>query len=128
MTSSMEGKIAAAQRKMERSMLGITYKDRKTNGWVRSQTKVKDILRSAKEGKWRWAGHVSRLKYNRWTIRITDWTPRYGRRKRGRPNKRWRDELDQFWKGTTWMREAQDMSNWREHAEAFVQQWNTKKG
>ena len=33
-------KFAAAQTKMERSMLNITYKDRRTNIWVRERTKL----------------------------------------------------------------------------------------
>ena len=41
MTTKLEKKIAAAQHNMERNMLGITYKDRKTNKWVREQTKTK---------------------------------------------------------------------------------------
>ena len=35
-----QNKLAGAQTKMERSMLNITYKDRKTNIWVRERTKV----------------------------------------------------------------------------------------
>ena len=33
----------AALTKMERSMLNIAYKDRKTNVWVRERTKVIDV-------------------------------------------------------------------------------------
>ena len=124
LTGKMANSLAVAQRKMERRIIGITYRDRKTNLWVRSQTNVEDILRSAKEKKWRWAGHVSRMRDNRWTIRMTEWTPRNGKRSRGRPNRRWRDELDKYWKTTTWGREAQNRNNWIKNAEAFVQQWN----
>ena len=35
---------AAAQTKMERSMLKITYRDRKTNIWVREKTKVTVVI------------------------------------------------------------------------------------
>ena len=35
-----QNKLAAAQTKMERSKLNITYKDRKTNIWVRERTKL----------------------------------------------------------------------------------------
>ncbi|KAG1714568.1 N-acetylgalactosamine kinase [Nymphon striatum] len=45
LTTKMERKLAATQHNMERSMLNITYKDRKTNRWIREQTKVKDIMR-----------------------------------------------------------------------------------
>ncbi len=39
-TKQAQNKLAAAQTKMERSMLNITYKDRRTNIWVRASTKV----------------------------------------------------------------------------------------
>ena len=47
---------------MERKMLGISLKDRKTNLWIRQQTRVKDILAESKRVKWRWAGHVIKLR------------------------------------------------------------------
>ncbi len=34
---------------MERSMLNITYKDRKTNIWVRERTKVIDIINTVRK-------------------------------------------------------------------------------
>ena len=43
-----QNKLAAAQTKIERSMLNITYKYRKTNIWVRERTKVIDIINTKK--------------------------------------------------------------------------------
>ena len=43
LTKQAQNKLAAAQAKMKRSMLNITYKDRKTNIWVRERTKVIEI-------------------------------------------------------------------------------------
>ena len=43
-TKHAQNKLAAAQTKMERSMLNITYKDRKTNIWAREKTNVIDII------------------------------------------------------------------------------------
>ncbi len=40
LTKQAKNKLAAAQTKMERSMLNITYKDRGTNTWVRERTKL----------------------------------------------------------------------------------------
>ena len=37
LTKQAQNKLAAAQTKMERSMLNITYKDRRTNIWVRDE-------------------------------------------------------------------------------------------
>ena len=39
LTKQAQNKLAAAQTKMQRSKLNITYKDRKTNIWVRERTK-----------------------------------------------------------------------------------------
>jgi len=35
-------------------MLGITRRDRKTNEWIRAQTKVEDVIMTAKKMKWKW--------------------------------------------------------------------------
>ena len=43
LTKEAQDKLVAAQTKMERSMLNITYKDRNMNIWVRERTKVIDI-------------------------------------------------------------------------------------
>ena len=40
LTIQAKNKLAAAQTKMERSMLRITYRDRTTNIWVREKTKL----------------------------------------------------------------------------------------
>ena len=75
LTKQAQNKLAAAQTKMERSMLNITYKDRKTNIWVRERTKVIDIINTVRKMKWSWAGHINRLKDDRWTSRVTTWRP-----------------------------------------------------
>ena len=123
LTTKMERKLAAAQHNMERSMLNITYKDRKTNKWIREQTKVKDIMKVIKQRKWKWAGHVSRRRDGRWSTKITEWTPLDGKRNRGRQRKRWRDEIGQFWHDANWYKYARERDKWRDHAEAFIQQW-----
>ena len=75
LTKQAQNKLAVAQTKMERSMLNITYKDRKTNIWVREKTKVIDIISNVRKMKWSWAGHINRLKDDRWTTRVTTWRP-----------------------------------------------------
>ena len=110
---------------MERSMLNITYKDRKTNIWVREKTKVIDIITTVRKMKWSWAGHINRLKDDRWTSRVTTWRPYDKKRRQGRPAKRWRDDLDKYWSDTIWQRKAQDRVIWRQHAEAFAQPRDT---
>ena len=50
LTSRANNMLAAAQTKMERSMLNITYRDRKTNIWVREKTNVTDVIEQFKDG------------------------------------------------------------------------------
>ncbi len=52
LTKQAHNKLAAARTKMERSMLNITYKDRRSDIWVRERTKVIDIISNARKMKW----------------------------------------------------------------------------
>ena len=94
---------------------------RKTNIWVREMTKVIDIINTVRKMKWSCAGHITRLKDDRWTSRVTTWTPYDKKRRQGRPAKRWRDDLDKYWSDTIWQKTAQDRVIWRRRAEAFAQ-------
>ncbi|KAI5642043.1 hypothetical protein NE865_05735 [Phthorimaea operculella] len=73
--------------------------------------------------KWDWAGHVCRMHPDTWAILATKWIPQDGRRRRGRPRRRWRDDIDAFLQN--WQSEAQDRDEWRNRGEAFAQQWDT---
>ena len=106
LTKQAQNKLAAAQTKMERCMLNITYKDRRTNIWVREKTQLIDIMCTVRKMKWSWAGHINRLKDNRWTSRVTTWRPYDKKRRQGRPAKRWRDDLDKYWSDTIWQRSS----------------------
>ena len=99
LTSQAKNKLAAAQTKMERSMLNIIYRDRKTNIWVIEKTKVTDVIEQVRRRKWTWAEHVSRIRDNRWTSRITTWKTYERKTHTGRAVSWWRDDLDDYWKG-----------------------------
>ena len=75
--------------------------------------------------KWSWARHTNRFKKDRWTLRVTIWTP-YDKK----------DQGDQSSGGvtadTTWTNAGgtrsgrrQDRLTWTRHAEAFAQQRDT---
>ena len=66
-------------------------------------TGVTEIIHKIKQDKWRWAGHVAKRNDHRWTIRLTEWQPREGKRRRGRQKRRWRDDITAYI-GTTWAR------------------------
>ena len=69
---------------MEKSMLGISIKDRKRASQIR---KVKDI----KGQSWKYVEHVARGEDNRVNKRMTDWTKREGKKNSRRPDKRWKN-------------------------------------
>ena len=50
---------------------------------------------------------------DRRTARITSWKPCRRKRSHGRPGKRWRDEIDTFWKDNIWQRGPQDRQTWK---------------
>ncbi|GBP92005.1 Putative uncharacterized transposon-derived protein F52C9.6 [Eumeta japonica] len=107
---------------MERSMVGIKRKDKVRNSNIRSKTKVQDITLKIRRQKWKWAGHMIRGK-DKWSKIITQWYPRDGKRKRGRPQRRWDDDIRQV-AGTTWGRVAIERREWRRLEEAFAT-WQT---
>ena len=122
LTKRMEQRLRVTQRSMERAMLGITRMDRQRNECIRGQTQVQDVIQKVKRLKWQWAGHIARMTDNRWTKLVTEWLPLNEKRKRGRPKTRWVDEIEMMY-GVTWMRTARDRTLWKNHEEAFIQQW-----
>lgn len=118
-TSKLKNKIITSQRSMERSILKIKKIQKIRHTAIRQKTKVIDALSYSKKLKWRWAGHVARLKDNRWTKTTTLWLGPSGQRKRGRPNTRWIDDITKI-AGTHWMREAEDREKWSSLEEAFT--------
>lgn len=73
---------------------------------IRNITKAKDGFTHAQSLKWRWAGHVARLRDKRWTKRVTTWAAPQGKRKRGRPIASWEDEIKKT-AGPNWIHVAQ---------------------
>ena len=71
-----------------------------------------DIIEYTLKQKWRWAGHLARTKDNRWTKRCTEWQPRRGKRSRGRPSRKWQDDITRK-EGTTWNQKATDRGQWK---------------
>ena len=111
--------LSVAQRKIERIMFGITLHDHKRNTWIRHQTGVNYIIDVIKKGIHGWAGYIARFKDNRWTKRVTEWTPREWTRRQGRPTTRWRDSLIRHL-GPAWPRIARDRRLWRQFREGFL--------
>ncbi|CAL1683895.1 unnamed protein product [Lasius platythorax] len=106
---------------MERSMLGITLRDRVSSQIIRQRTKIQDVERVAIL-KWSWAGHLARTTDERWTKRVLEWRPREeAYRSRGRPPTRWTDDIKRIC--PNWIQEAQQRDRWNELRKTYVQQW-----
>ena len=71
-------------------MLNVKLNDRIRDTIIRQRTRVTDIVQYLTNTKWKWAGHIARMKDNRWTIRSTEWQIK-GVRSVGRPKRRWRE-------------------------------------
>ena len=122
LTKTIVHKLQVAQRAMERKILGIKITAKIPNEEISVKTNILNIIKHITNTKWRWAGHVARMQDNRWTIRTTDWQVRKGRRPRGRPKMRWKDDIMK-WQGATWTRIAKDRKKWKELTEGYFQQW-----
>ena len=59
---------------------------------------VEDWVVAQRRRHWRWAGHVARAQDIRWSKELLHWISRRGWRARGRPVKRWDDEIVKFLK------------------------------
>eukprot|EP00795_Rhopilema_esculentum_P007734 gene7734-biopygen8973 len=87
LTNRHREKLAVTQRSMERSMLGVTRRDKIRNEDLRSRTGVKDVIEKVIEAKGK-------------------------KRGKGKPKRRWRDEIEQK-AGSTWTQSAQNRDEWR---------------
>ena len=65
-------KLRTTQRSMERAIIGVTKRDHLTNKKVRELSGTNDIISTIKKLKWSWAGHIARMKDNRWTQRTME--------------------------------------------------------
>ena len=67
-----------------------------------------------------WAGHVARMSNTRWAKITSEWTLTEGKRVRGRPKRRCRDNIEDVC-SSHWMRVAQNRRAGRELVEAICQ-------
>ena len=77
--------LSVVQLKGERIMFGITLRVHKRNTWIQHQTGVNYIINVTTKGMREWTEHIARFKDNRWTKRVTQWTPREWTCRQGRP-------------------------------------------
>lgn len=117
-TDKIKNKILSCQHAMERSILKLRKIDKTRNADIRNKTNFKDALKHAMTLKWKWAGHLARYLDNRWTLQTTKWLGPTGKRQKGRPKKRWADDIVKT-AGKNWMITAQNRQTWIKMEEAF---------
>ena len=93
LTTNLHEKLRICQTKIERKLLNIRQVQRIKNEDIR---KITDVIQRTKRLKWSWAGHISRIEDQRWTKLVSKWIPSDEKRPKGRPRKRWGDDLRQF--------------------------------
>ena len=101
-------------------MLNVKLKDRIRKTIVRQRTRVTDTVQYVTNTKWKWAGHIARMRDNRWTIRNTEWQIK-GVRSVGKPKRQWRDDIVGQ-QGAVWTRIAKDRERWGTLAEGYFPQ------
>ncbi|KAK2185576.1 hypothetical protein NP493_228g07008 [Ridgeia piscesae] len=118
LTTDTERRIQAMEMRCLRKLLSITYRDHISNKEVRNRTRQaigphEDLLTTVKRRKLKWYGHITRSTGLANTI--LQGTVQGGRR-RGRPKKRWEDNIPE-WTGMTLsaaMRKTERREEWRE--------------
>ena len=89
-TERQVGKMEVAKLKMVRWALGVTRKEKIRNEYVRGTAKIAKLGDKLWNARLRWYGHVKRREECYVRKRMMEVTVP-GRRKRGRPRKRWMD-------------------------------------
>ena len=90
LTKRQEAEIEVAELKMLRFSLGVTRKDKTRNGYTRGTARRERFGEKPRDARQRWYGHVRRRDYGyigRRMLRME--LP--GKRKRGRPDRRFMD-------------------------------------
>ena len=78
-----------------------------------------DATQLIRKNMWKWAGHIARMKDNRWTYKVTH-NQVYGKRKQGKPKARWRDALRTLLRNNLYSQIAADRAKWARLGEAFA--------
>ncbi|XP_050497794.1 uncharacterized protein LOC126878967 [Diabrotica virgifera virgifera] len=89
-----KSKIKAMEMNYWRRCCRLTRLDRVRNEDIRRQMEIDlDIIDTIEAKRLNWYGHLQRMPENRWPKKIEKWTPPT-RRKRGRPRRSWREDVE----------------------------------
>jgi len=107
------------QWKWKETCSNLRWEESRTNTSIREEMELPANLMRVKDYKWKWAGHVVRAERDpAWDGCMKDWIPP-GKRKRGRPRKRWEDNIRQV-VGPNWIEKATDRHQWNNMREAYI--------
>ena len=117
-TAGITNRLNVFHRRCLRTILSISWRDHVTNEKLMKMAEMRDLQDIVIERRRRFAGHILRLPEERPAKVAMTWTPRMGRRKKGRPKKTWRqtfrEDLDEM--GMAWNSAAEtanDRVKWR---------------
>ena len=114
-------KIDTTQNSIERSILGLKKTDRIKIKDIKQRLRNNtNVVRYVRRQKWRWAGHVARLKDDRWTYKSTFWHLSQFKRKKGHQLTRWSDDFHKFLRSKNFQRIAIDRTEWERLQETFA--------
>ena len=114
-------KIKVAQNSIERSMLNLKIKDKVKLSHIKNQLCENiNAVNHVRKLKWKWAGHVARLKDDRWTHKTTFWYLTHMKRKQGRQATRWSDDINNFLATKNFQKIASDRKEWDRLQETFA--------
>jgi hypothetical protein len=85
-------KLEAAQMKFSRAVVRLTAVDKIINAEIRARPNVKNIVQEIEYYQSGWVKHVERMRNTRLPQQALKYKPT-GRRDRGRPRIRWRDQI-----------------------------------
>ena len=112
-TKKQVEQMEVAEMKMLRFAVGVTRKDKIRNEHIRSTVKVERLVMKMREGRLRWYGHVTRRDQEYVGRKIME-MELPGKRKRGRPKRRFLDVVKEDMKevGAKEM-DIEDRKMWR---------------
>ncbi|KAJ4450742.1 hypothetical protein ANN_02172 [Periplaneta americana] len=79
LTAKLRNSLQICQRKILRKILGLSLRDRVPNEVLQKMAAIKDPALQATNTKWKWGGHVARLRDGKWTQKVTLWIPALAR-------------------------------------------------
>ena len=101
LVQKIEVHVMYVKERWERKILGIKQIEKLPNKTIGEKTGINETLEAITKTRWKLTGHEARMNDNRWTVRCrpTEWQVRNVKRARGRPRRRWRDDLQQWQRG-----------------------------